>query len=307
MAKKCGCEFNGKKTVILGNGGASQTVQLVAKDEGAREIAVISRSGENNYENLEKHADAEILINATPVGMYPKNGVTPLDIDRLPHLEGELDMIYNPARTKLLQDAAKKGIPCKNGLLMLVSQARRATEFFLDTSIADSEVERMTEAIARDTENIILIGMPGCGKSTLGALLAERLGRKLVDCDAEIVKDAGCSIPEIFEKEGEEGFRARETEAVARVCRESGLVIATGGGVVTRERNIPLLNQNGRVIFLDTPPEGLSVAGRPLSKARSPEVLYKERLPLYRAAADVTLNITRDIESNMKLLEEALK
>ena len=307
LATSLGVPFTGKKVLVLGSGGASRTAVIVAKDMGAREVIVISRSGENNYENLEKHADAEILINATPVGMYPKNGVTPLDIDRLPHLEGVLDMIYNPARTKLLQDAAKKGIPCKNGLLMLVSQARRATEFFLDTSIADSEVERITQSIARDTENIILIGMPGCGKSTLGALLAERLGRKLVDCDAEIVKDAGCSIPEIFEKEGEEGFRARETEAVARVCRESGLVIATGGGVVTRERNIPLLNQNGRVIFLDTPPEGLSVAGRPLSKARSPEVLYKERLPLYRAAANVTLNITRDIESNMKLLEEALK
>ncbi len=296
----------GKKVLVLGSGGASCTAVAVAEDQGAREVVVISRNGPDNYGNLDRHADAEILVNATPVGMYPNNGVSPLSLDALPRLEAVLDMIYNPARTKLLQDAKARGIACKNGLLMLVSQARRATEFFLGTSIPDSEVARITDEIEKETQNIVLIGMPGCGKSTLGRLLAERLGRRFVDCDAEIERIAGMPIPDIFKKYGEEDFRARETEALAAICRESGLVIATGGGAVTRARNLPLLSQNGRVVFLDTPPDDLPLAGRPLSQQKTPAVLYAERLPLYRAAADVTVAITRNIEDNMKKIEEVL-
>lgn len=299
--------LTGKKVLVLGSGGASRTAVSVAADLGAREVVVISRGGPDNYENLDRHADAEILVNATPVGMYPNNGATPVSLDVFPHLEAVLDMIYNPARTKLLQDAALRGIPARNGLLMLVSQARRAAEFFLDAKIADSEVERITEGIARETENIVLIGMPGCGKSTLGRLLAEQLERRFVDCDAEIERVAGKPIPEIFAKEGEEAFRALETEVVSALGRESALVIATGGGVVTRERNIPLLSQNGRILFLDVAPDALPTAGRPLSQKKTPAVLYAERLPLYRAAADVTVAITRNIEENMKKIKEALQ
>ncbi len=302
-----GVSLAGKKVLVLGSGGASRTAVCVAEDLGARAVVVISRNGENNYRNLYLHTDAEILVNATPVGMYPKNGVSPLSLDALPRLEAVLDMIYNPARTKLLQDAAARGIPCRNGLLMLVSQARRAAELFLDAAIADGEVERITAEIARETENIILIGMPGCGKSTLGRLLAQKHGRKFADCDAEIERVAGMPIPKIFELEGEESFRARETEAVAALCRESGMVIATGGGVITRERNLPLLSQNGRVVFLDAKPDDLPTSGRPLSQQKTPAVLYAERLPLYRAAADATVAITRDIEANLQKIEEALK
>ena len=307
LVDSLGVSLTGKKVLVLGSGGASRTAVVVASDAGAREVVVISRNGENNYENIDRHQDAEILINATPVGMYPNNGNAPLSLDALPHLEAVFDMIYNPARTKLLQDAAARGIPQCNGLLMLVSQARRAAEFFLDAQIEDSEVERITKALTRETENIVLVGMPGCGKSTLGRLLADRLGRRFVDCDAEIEREAGKPIPQIFQEEGEEAFRALETAIVARLGRESGLVIATGGGVVTRARNIPYLSQNGRILFLDTPPDDLPVAGRPLSKQKTPAVLYQERLPLYRAAADVTVAITRDIEQNMKKIEEALQ
>ena len=306
LVRSLGVSLAGKKVLVLGSGGASRTAVTVAEDLSARAVVVISRNGEDNYENIDRHADAEILINATPVGMYPKNGETPLCLDTLPHLEAVLDMIYNPARTRLLQDAEARNVPNANGLLMLVSQARRAAEIFLDSKIADEEVVRITDKIAKQMQNIVLIGMPGCGKSTLGKLLATEQGRKFVDLDEEIVKRAGRPIPEIFATDGEEVFRTLETEVTADICRESGLVIATGGGVVTRERNLPFLSQNGRVVFLDTPPTGLSVAGRPLSQKKSPEVLYAERLPLYKKAADITLPITRDVEENMQKLREAL-
>ena len=295
-----------KKVLVLGSGGASRTAVTVAEDQGARAVVVISRNGEDNYENIDRHADAEILINATPVGMYPKNGEAPLSLDALPRLEAVFDMIYNPAKTKLLQDAEARHIPHANGLLMLVSQARHAAEIFLDTRIADDEVTRITDKIAKQMQNVVLIGMPGCGKSTLGKLLATELGRKFVDLDEEIVKRAGCPIPEIFQTEGEDGFRARESAVVADICRESGLVIATGGGVVTREENLPQMSQNGRVVFLDIAPEGLPTAGRPLSQQKTPEQLYRERLPLYQKAADIILPITRDVAENMKKLREAL-
>ena len=307
LVNSLGVTLTDKKVVVLGSGGASRTAVTVATDADARAVVVISRSGEDNYSNLDRHADAEILINATPVGMYPKNGETPVSLDVFPRLEAVFDMIYNPARTKLLQDAAARGIPHRNGLLMLVSQARRAAEFFLDQCIEDSEVERITKEIAKETENIVLIGMPGCGKSTLGKLLAEKLGRRFVDCDSEIERIAGKPIPRIFNEEGEEAFRALETEIVATLGRESGLVIATGGGVVTKSRNLPHLSQNGRILFLDTPPDDLPIAGRPLSKQKTPAVLYAERLPLYRAAADVIVPITRDVAQNMKKIEEALQ
>ena len=298
LVRDLGVPLTGKKVVVLGSGGASRTAITVAADMGAREVVVISRNGKDNYENLDRHADAEILINATPVGMYPKNGVSPISLDTFPKLEAVFDMIYNPARTALLLDAAAKGIPCRNGLLMLVSQARRAAERFLDKRIDDLEVKRITERIARDTENIVLVGMPGCGKSTLGKLIAERLGRKFVDCDAE--------IPDIFAIEGEEGFRARETAMLAEICKESALIIATGGGAVTKERNLPLLHQNGTVLFLDIKPDDLPTDGRPLSQKKTPAVLYAERLPLYRAAADQTIPVTRDIEVNMTKIMEVL-
>lgn len=306
LVRDCGISLAGKKVLVLGSGGASRTAVTVATDMGARAVVVISRNGEDNYENLDRHADAEVIVNATPVGMYPKNGKAPLSLEVFPALEAVFDMIYNPARTELLLEAEARGIPHRNGLLMLVSQARRAIELFLNVTIADNEVRKVTDSIARDTENIILVGMPGCGKSTLGKLIAERLGRRFVDCDQELVAAVGKPIPQIFAEEGEEGFRAHETAVLADISKESGLVIATGGGVVTRERNLPLMHQNGRVLFLDIKPDELPTDGRPLSQARTPAVLYAERLPLYRLAADHIIPITRSIEDNMVKIMEVL-
>ena len=296
-----------KKVLVLGSGGASRTALTVATDMGAKAVIVISRSGEDHYGNLDNHSDAAIIINTTPVGMYPHTNKAPLSLSHFPQLEAVIDVIYNPARTALLQDAEARGIPCRNGLLMLVSQARRAAELFLGTTVSRTLSEKIATDIAKETENIVLIGMPGCGKSTLGKLLAKSLGRTFVDADDALVKEAGLPIPEIFRQEGEAGFRERESKILEALGRETGQVIATGGGCVTVPKNYFSLHQNGKILFLDIDPKGLPTDGRPLSSARSPEVLYRERLPLYKKFADITVTVTRDINENLKRIKEALK
>lgn len=305
MLSSRGISPMGKKVLILGSGGASATAAALIRTLGG-DAVIISRTGENNYGNLARHRDAEILINATPVGMYPQNGEVPLSLAELPSLKAVFDLIYNPLRTRLLQEAAARGLIAENGLSMLVAQAHRAAELFLDCSLPKADIERITGALRAAQENVVLIGMPGCGKTTLGHMLAAALDRPFIDIDEEIVKAAGMSIPDIFRIEGETGFRAREHEALACATRTGGAVIATGGGVVTRPDNEFFLRQNGRVIFLDIPPAGLPTQGRPLSQARSPEALYRERLPLYRKMADVTIAITRDATENLAKLKEAL-
>ena len=221
MAQRAKIDFANKKVVILGSGGSSLTVQAMARMKGAREIVVISRSGENNYENLSRHADAEILVNTTPVGMYPATGTAPVDLRQFPHCQGVLDLIYNPRRTALLLQAEALGIPCSDGLPMLVAQAKAAEEHFFGKAIPDSENERILAQLYGQTSNIILIGMPGCGKSTVGQALAELSGREAIDIDRRIVERAGCSIPEIFAQGGENAFRGLEREETAAVGKLS--------------------------------------------------------------------------------------
>ena len=282
----------GKKALVLGSGGASLTARHVLTVRGAAEVVVISRSGPDNYENLERHADAAILVNTTPVGMYPNNGVSPLDLGRLPKLEAVLDVIYNPARTKLMQDAAARNSPHIGGLLMLVEQARAASERFTGNSIPTERANEVLAALRGETENIILVGMPGSGKTTVGRQLATKTGRQLVDLDDVIVANIGMTIPEYFESHDEPEFRAEETRAIAEICKESGLIIATGGGCITQPRNYDLLHQNGVVLFLQRDLELLSTKGRPLSQRNSLDEMYTYRLPLYRAFADAEVQST---------------
>ena len=305
MLSAKGISPTGKKVLILGSGGAAVTARALVRDLGG-EAVIISRTGADNYENLDKHADAKIIINATPVGMYPAGGDTPLSLADFPSLEAVFDLIYNPLRTRLLQDAEARGLICENGLSMLVAQAHRAAELFLSRDLPTAGIEEILTALRRTRENIVLIGMPGCGKTTLGKLLAQALAKPFVDLDEEIVQEAGYAIPDIFRNEGEAGFRAREHAALKKHTATGGTVIATGGGIVTRPENEFFLKQNGQVIFLDVPPVGLPTAGRPLSIARSPEALYRERLPLYRKMADKTVSITRDTEENLAKLKEIL-
>lgn len=279
----------GKKVLVLGSGGASNTVVHSLSDLGALPV-VISRSGDNNYQNLSRHADAAVIVNTTPVGMYPQTGVSPLDLGQFPHLEGVLDVVYNPARTQLLLDAEKLGLPNENGLWMLVAQAKEAAEYFTGTKISDTVIETIHRKLSAQMQNIILIGMPGCGKSTVGSLLAQDLGRFFVDADAKIVELAGKSIPEIFAQDGEEAFRKWETQVLSELGKQSGLIIATGGGCVTRERNYNLLHQNGQIFWLKRNLDTLPTDGRPLSQANRLADLYEARKGQYQAFADFVID-----------------
>ena len=292
MANRAGVRIAGKKAVILGSGGTSLTARAACRSLGAREIVVVSRRGPVDYEALYRdHADARVLINTTPVGMYPNNGESAADLGRLPAVEGVLDVIYNPDRTALVLDAEARGIPAAGGLYMLVEQARLAAELFTGRRIPESETARIHAALRAEALNVILVGMPGCGKSTVGSALAARMGRPFVDCDGEIERAAGRSIPEIFAEEGEAAFRALEARVLAEVCREKGRVIATGGGAVLRPENVRAMRQNGRVLFLRRSLDALSMDGRPLSSSRAAlEAMWQVRAPLYAAAADAEID-----------------
>ncbi|MBR6570063.1 MAG: shikimate kinase, partial [Clostridia bacterium] len=304
MAQRAGIRFEGKKTLILGSGGTSLTAQAVVHAAGG-EAVVISRSGENNYENIEKHADAAYLINTTPVGMYPHVDASPVDLKRLPKLQGVLDVVYNPLRTKLLQQAEILGIPHEGGLCMLVYQAVRACELFIGEKVSDERVRKAEKALRKSITNLVLIGMPGCGKSTIGAMLAQELGMPVVDLDEEIVKAAGMSIPDIFAKEGESGFREREAEQVKRFGSEGGRVIITGGGAVKREANRDYLRMNGVVVQLTRPLELLPTDGRPLSRNREAlEAMWQERAPMYAACADRIIANNAGMEECVRKIKE---
>lgn len=291
MLCKSGIEIRGKNVLILGTGGASLTARTVCSDMGAEKITFVSRSGEVNYENVyDLCADTEVVINCTPVGMYPKNLVSPISLERFEHIEGVADMIYNPAKTKLLLDAQRLGIRHTNGLSMLVAQAKKACELFLGQPIDDREIDRITDLIERETMNIILVGMPGCGKSTVASLISEMTGRELIDTDELIVESEGRSIPDIFVADGEEYFRQREHFAATEVGKLSGKVIATGGGIVTRGENLDALRQNGKIFFIRRDISLLSRDGRPLSIGSDLNTMYQKRLPLYQSFADAEVD-----------------
>ena len=302
-----GIEVKGKKALVLGTGGASVTAQAVLKNLGAREVVVISRKGEDNYENIAKHADAEIIANTTPVGMYPNNGKAAVDLTQFPKLSGVLDVVYNPARTALLLQAEKLCIPCAGGLYMLVSQAKRSCELFTGKSIPDSEIDRIERVLSHQMQNIVIIGMPGSGKTAVSTMLAERLGRKIFDTDTIVSEKAGMTIPEIFAAQGEAGFRKLETEATAEVGKLSGNIISTGGGVVTVADNYELLHQNGVIVWIERDTNKLARDGRPISLSSDLNELYAARLPLYERFADIKADNNGDINDTVNAIMEMIK
>lgn len=302
-----GIEVKGKKALVLGTGGASVTAQAVLKNLGASEVVVISRRGEDNYENIAKHADAEIIANTTPVGMYPNNGKAAVDLTQFPKLSGVLDVVYNPARTALLLQAERLGIPCAGGLYMLVSQAKRSCELFTGKSIPDSEIDRIERVLSHQMQNIVIIGMPGSGKTTVSTMLAEKLGRKIFDTDTIVSEKAGVTIPEIFAAQGEAGFRRLETEATAEVGKLSGNIISTGGGVVTVAENYELLHQNGVIVWIERDTNKLARDGRPISLSSDLNELYAARLPLYDRFADIKADNNGDINDTVNAIMEMIK
>lgn len=290
LIDKSGISLGGKKVIILGSGGTSLTAQAICEDAEANTV-VVSRSGMVDYESVYSVTDAEIIINTTPVGMYPQAGEIPLDPSRFPKLCGVVDAVYNPLRTALVISAIEQGIPAVGGLRMLVHQAKCAEEFFFGREIDNSETERVYREMSADSANIVLVGMPGCGKSTIAAILAEKTGREVLDTDILVEKQAGMTVQEIFAKLGEESFRRMEREAVSRAGMLSGKIIATGGGAVLDRANFSPLVQNGRVYFIEREIELLAREGRPLSV--SPErvrEMYGERLQKYLDFAHKRIN-----------------
>lgn len=307
LVRSVGVDVSGKKALIFGSGGASLTAQYVLKKLGAQKIVVISRRGEDNYDTLYRHRDAQIAVNTTPLGMYPHTGLSPVSPVQLPALEAALDVVYNPARTEFLLQAEQCGIRHANGLLMLVAQAKKSCEDFLGSEIPDARIAQITATLAAQMQNIVLIGMPGSGKSTIGQLLAEKLGRTFVDADAALQQAAGMTIPEIFQCEAEQGFRRRESAVLAALGARSALILATGGGCVTREENYPLLHQNGTIFCLCRALDKLPTAGRPVSQARGAAELYRERKPLYERFADHMIDNNGSTEAAVEQILEVLR
>ena len=298
LADAHGVEFTGRTVLILGTGGTHNTTSAVAKDKGAARVLTVSRhpdpeKGELSYAEA-VHSGADIVINTTPAGMYPNVGVCHLDVAAMPGLEAVLDVVYNPDKTELILRAEEAGVPVAvGGLEMLVAQAVYAAEYFLDRKFDDApaEIRAITAQLRKEQLNVALIGMPSCGKTTIGRALADRLGKRFVDLDEEIVRAAGRSIPDLFAAEGEDGFRAREAEQTARFAREGRQVLSCGGGVVKRPENLRALRQNGVVLFIDRPLDALTVGGeRPLSTSTEAlKTMEAQRRPLYLAAADAVI------------------
>ncbi len=298
-----GIDPAGCKAVILGSGGTSKTAEAVLTALGAREIYRVSRSGRDGaitYGELSEmgHYDAEIVVNTTPLGMYPEIYDMPVAMMSFKRPIGVIDAIYNPIRTMTVMEGKAYGARAEGGLYMLVAQAVAASEIFLDTEYPEETTDVIYERLLRQKENIVLVGMPASGKTTVGKIIAERLGRRFVDTDEEIVRLTGSSISDIFKEEGESAFRQMEAEVIARLSRESSLVIATGGGAVLRARNVFALRLNGRIFFIDRPLDSLiPTSDRPLSQDReSIEKRYNERYSIYCERCDERIDADCDAD-----------
>ena len=313
LARCHGVKFAGAVVLVLGTGGTHNTTSAVARDKGAARILTVSRKpdpakGELSYEEA-VHSGAQIVINTTPAGMYPNVGPCNLDIAAMPGLEAVLDVVYNPEKTEIILRAEEAGVPvAASGLEMLVAQAVYAAEYFLDRKFEDApaEISRVTAAIRRDTLNVVLIGMPSSGKSTIGRMLAEKLGKRFIDLDDEVVKADGRTIPEIFAAEGEDSFRRKETEQIARFAKEGRQLLSCGGGVIKRPENIRLLHQNGVIFWLRRDLDKLERDGRPLSRAGNLNAMYEMREKRYLRFADYIIDNNRALEDTVEDIRKVI-
>ena len=287
LMRRAGISVSGKKVLILGSGGAGSTAKTICEAEGALETVFITRSGDDNYVNLSIHANADIIINTTPVGMFPHSERLLIDLGLFDRLHGVVDLVYNPLRTRLIQEAERLGIPCSAGLPMLAEQARLAASLFLGREIPETATDELLSYLHSHLESIVLIGMPGCGKSTVAQELCTITGRELRDSDTLIQLRTGRTPEELIRSESLAVFRALESDVISEVSGESGRVIATGGGAPLLEANRNALRRNGRVYFIDRPISQLDTAHRPLSA--NLEALHAERFDIYKSAADYTI------------------
>ncbi|MBQ8684351.1 MAG: AAA family ATPase [Clostridia bacterium] len=301
--------LQGKKVLILGSGGTSKTALAVAKSLGCAEALRVSRTGQEDcitYEEATRHMDTQIIINTTPCGMFPKIGTAAVDVAAYPRLEGVVDAVYNPLRSRLVCDAKAAGIPAVGGLYMLVAQAAFAAEKFIGHTAPPEKVEAIYRELLASKQNVVLVGMPGCGKSTVGKALASALGMEFIDTDEEIVRQDGRPIPAIFEAVGEAGFRDIEQRIIHQVAARQHTVIATGGGAILREENVRILRENGILYFIDRPLEQLvATSDRPLSSNRADlEHRYAERYPIYCRVCDAHIRSANAIAETVQTIKE---
>lgn len=310
LVRRVGVDPQGKKVLILGSGGTSKTAVAVAHSLGCGEVLRVSRTARDgciSYEQAKvEHNDTRIIINTTPCGMYPRTDECPISLTDFPQVEGVVDVVYNPLRTVLICDALKNGIAAVGGLYMLVAQAAFAAEKFVGLPVSAERIEAIYRRMKEDKENIVLIGMPASGKTTVGRLLADLLDRPFLDTDAYVEKEKGCSIPTLFAEIGESGFRDCEVEAIREIAATQGAVIATGGGAMLRPENVMRLKRNGRLYFLDRSLSLLSAtADRPLSSNREDLMRrYEERYPIYSAVCDAHMDANGTAESVSNLIRE---
>lgn len=310
LIKRAGISLENKKVLILGSGGTSKTAKVVAEFLGCKEVYKVSRSANDHritYEEaLSVHGDAEIIINTTPVGMYPNIGNAPIDVNAFDNLEAVVDAVYNPLRSKLVCDALEKGIKATGGLYMLVAQAAYAAEKFTYETVSEETIEKVYRNMVNTKQNIVLIGMPGCGKSTIGKLLAQETGHKFIDTDEEIVKKIGKTIPDIFAEVGESGFRKIESEVIKEISSVQNAVIATGGGAVLNKDNVRSLKENGRIYFIDRSLDKIAATSdRPLSSNRTDlEKRYNERYGIYVSSCDRHIKAGDIAFDNMNIIKK---
>ncbi len=325
MTVDAGIEMLGKRVLVLGSGGTSKTATYSCGAMGAKEVIIMSRSGKSfdmditmpiisaTYEEAYKYLDVDIIVNTTPVGMYPNNQAMPIDINKFTNLSGVIDVIYNPLNTRMILEAKKKGIPSVSGLAMLVAQAYYAEELFFGREIIlgnkeiNDKIKKVYEVVKKDKENFVLIGMPGSGKSTISEAMSTYLGREVLDTDDLFTKNFGITPGECITKEGEPAFRDKEAEIIRRVSANTGVIISTGGGAVTRRENIDNLCGNGVFIYLKRPLEKLSTEGRPLSQKMGVDTIYNNRKIIYESIADITVDVDDDPDVTMQRLMEQVE
>lgn len=304
LFERLGVDMKGRTVLIAGSGGTSKTALTLAEEFGAEKAVRVSRSGREEAVTYEKaysdYKDADILINTTPLGMYPDVDGAAFDIDEFEHIEGVIDAVYNPLRSALVRTARDRGIPAEGGLYMLVAQAMLAAGKFTGDPVSADETDRIYEEILRDKSNLVLIGMPGSGKTSYGSIISEKHGREIIETDDEVVKAAGMEISDIFEKYGEKYFRDLESEVIKKASLEGSKIISTGGGAILRKENVDALSMNGTLIFLNRPLEEIMpTEDRPLANDREKiKELYTERLPIYMAAADSVVDLSGWNESD---------
>ena len=306
MLKRAGIALGGKNVMIFGSGGTGKTAEMLAKKNGAASITVVSRSGSVNYKNFYELQQTQIIINTTPVGMYPYSDISLADLSKFRNLEAVADVIYNPMRTRLMLQARELNLKYAGGLYMLVAQAKYSMDIFVKNRHPDEIIEQVYKYLLSRIINIVLVGMPGSGKTSIGKAVARRERRRYVDSDAEIVASEGRAITEIFAEKGEEYFRKKEKQTLFLLGSQNGMVISTGGGAVLDRENYYSLKANGRIYYLEREITDLATRGRPLSTGTEAlKKLLEQREPLYKAFADVTVENDGDFFSCVdKILED---